>query len=268
MKLNYRDKVILTVVIVVLVWVLGIIFFIKPAIGNLNTANKTLESKKVELKTLQDKIEADKDLPKRISDAYAKLTKDSKSFYNYQEAQEATQQVDDLLASASLENTDMDISDYQTMLLSAYTFAPDQVKTVLDEKHDSYVSGSSSTADSSSSQAAVTNNNNNDQVLVTNKKDNGTGDVTIGYYEIKFDFKGSMTNVKNFCDKLVDTKKERSMIVSDLEIKDVKENEVEASMTLKMMVINKLSDPSKLSTKVADNNNNDSSSTADSSAAA
>ena len=266
MKLNYRDKVVLTVVIVVLVWVLGILFFIKPAISDLNTANKNLKSKKVELQTLQDKIEEDKDLPKRISDAYAKVTADSKSFYNYQEAQEATQQVDDLLDKAGLENTDMDISDYQSKLLTPYTYAPTQIKTALDEKHDSYTG--SSTTDSSSSQASTTNSNDkNQQTLVTNKKENGTGDLTIGYYEITFDFKGSVANVKNFCDKLVEKGKERSMIVSELEIKDVRENEVEASMTLQMMVINKLSDPSKLSTKVA-NNTNSSSSTADSSSSA
>ena len=48
MKLTYRDKVLLTSLLVVLVWVAGIMLFIKPAFEDMNSASKTYADKNTE----------------------------------------------------------------------------------------------------------------------------------------------------------------------------------------------------------------------------
>ena len=52
MKLNYRDKMILIVVFVLLIIVAGFMLFIKPAIDECSQASSDLESAKVQLSEL------------------------------------------------------------------------------------------------------------------------------------------------------------------------------------------------------------------------
>ena len=53
MKLNYRDKMILIVVFVLLIIVAGFVLFIKPAIDECSQASSDLESAKVQLSELK-----------------------------------------------------------------------------------------------------------------------------------------------------------------------------------------------------------------------
>ena len=46
MKLNYRDRILLTAVIVVLVWVAGVMLFIKPAIERMQDSQAALDDAK------------------------------------------------------------------------------------------------------------------------------------------------------------------------------------------------------------------------------
>ena len=54
MKLNYRDKMILIVVFVILVLVAGFILFVKPAIDDCSQASDDLEAAKVQLSELEE----------------------------------------------------------------------------------------------------------------------------------------------------------------------------------------------------------------------
>ena len=62
MKLNYRDKMILIVVFVLLIIVAGFMLFIKPAIDECSQASSDLESAKVQLSELEDQVDKDKKL--------------------------------------------------------------------------------------------------------------------------------------------------------------------------------------------------------------
>ena len=57
MKLNYRDKMILIVVFVLLIIVAGFMLFIKPAIDECSQASSDLESAKVQLSELEDQVD-------------------------------------------------------------------------------------------------------------------------------------------------------------------------------------------------------------------
>ena len=264
MKLNYRDKVLLTAVIVILVAVLGVVFFIKPAIEDMNDAQKELDEKSAELVKMENQIEQDKDLPQRIEAAYKEVSKAARNFYDFQEAQKATQTVDDLLEKDNLENLDMKSSGYSTMVLKPYVYAPKVVATDIDTEVDKYDGVGDSSADSSSSSnasstastnktASAANQTSTAQAnnFVANPRADGAGDITIGCYDIDFTFEGTVSDIKNFCDKLT-SNTQKSMLISELEITDVTESKVEAKMTLQMMVLKKLSDPLKDTDKKAD----------------
>ena len=70
MKLNYRDKLILIVVFVLLVVVAGFMLFVKPAIDDCSQASSDLESAKVQLSDLQDQVDKDKNLAAEIQSLY------------------------------------------------------------------------------------------------------------------------------------------------------------------------------------------------------
>ena len=70
MKLNYRDKMILIVVFVLLIIVAGFMLFIKPAIDECSQASSDLESAKVQLSELEDQVDKDKNLAAEIQTLY------------------------------------------------------------------------------------------------------------------------------------------------------------------------------------------------------
>lgn len=228
MKLNYRDKVLLTTVIVVLVWVAGIMLFIKPAIEDVNTAQSSLDEATVSLSDLQNQIEQDKDLQRRIDKSYSDVTKLSANFYDYQLTQDATQTVDDLLTTDSISNTDMKISAYESKILAPFTYESTQVSTDIDNQVKDYDNGTVTTT--------------TDTATTTTSDANASPDLTIGNYTITVSFKGAYTDVQNFCEKLT-SNTEKSLVINSLKIDDVTADQVEGTMELNMMVLSKLSDP-------------------------
>lgn len=233
MKLNYRDKILLTVVIVILVWVAGIMLFIKPAISDVSDASAKLDTQKATLSDLQAQIDADKDLDTRIDTAYSEVTQLSNNFYSYQQTQEATQVVDDLLKTDNIVNEDMTISSYSTMVLKAYAFDVQSATTEMDTKVDDYVNGTTENTDEAAdgtTSAAVNANAGNGQ--------------SIGAYTISFSFTGTLDDVKNFCTKLK-SNPEKTLVIDEcsFKFKEDSTTEVEGSMSLSMIVLKKLPTP-------------------------
>ena len=260
MKLNYRDKVILVVAIVILAIIAGVFLFIKPAIEDVNKASDTLTQRKSQLVDLNKKIKEQEDLPQRIDKAYKEATELASKFYDFQSAQSATHTIDKLLEKAKLENTGMSISAYSATTLSPYAYVDNGYKTQADQKADDYADGKqvATTAEGEAQAASADQNTvtyDNTNVLVQNMQENGTGDVEIGVYNVDFTFTGSMDNIKKFCQNLVTDK---SLIISSLSIPQVdpkanadtengkKTDEPESTVSLQMVVLKKLADPNKL----------------------
>lgn len=234
MKLNYRDKMILIVVFVLLIIVAGFMLFIKPAIDECSQASSDLESAKVQLSELEDQVDKDKNLAAEIQTLYTSTSQVAANFYDYQVEYKATDKVRELfnVDDVKIKNSNMTISSYGSTVLSPFAYESTATATDFDTKVDEYNNGS--TADSSAADANADAN-----AADTNE----TAAQTIGYYSLNIQFKSSLSGFKNFADNLT-TNNEKSMVIENVSIENVNESEISGSMTLNMYVLKKLADPS------------------------
>lgn len=234
MKLNYRDKMILIVVFVLLVIVAGFMLFVKPAIDECSQASSDLESAKVQLSELEDQVDKDKNLAAEIQTLYTSTSQVAANFYDYQVAYKATDKVRELfnVDDVKIKNSNMTISSYGSTVLSPFAYESTATATDFDTKVDEY--NNASTVDSSAADANAD----------TNAADtNAASAQTIGYYSLNIQFKSSLSGFKNFADNLT-TNNEKSMVIENVSIENVNESEISGSMTLNMYVLKKLADPS------------------------
>lgn len=234
MKLNYRDKMILIVVFVLLIIVAGFMLFIKPAIDECSQASSDLESAKVQLSELEDQVDKDKNLAAEIQTLYTSTSQVAANFYHYQVAYKATDKVRELfnVDDVKIKNSNMTISSYGSTVLSPFAYESTATATDFDTKVDEY--NNASTTDSSAADA------NTD---VNAADTNETAAQTIGYYSLNIQFKSSLSGFKNFADNLT-TNNEKSMVIENVSIENVNESEISGTMTLNMYVLKKLADPS------------------------
>ena len=234
MKLNYRDKMILIVVFVLLIIVAGFMLFVKPAIDECSQASSDLESAKVQLSELEDQVDKDKNLAAEIQTLYTSTSQVAANFYDYQVAYKATDKVRELfnVDDVKIKNSNMTISSYGSTVLSPFAYESTATATDFDTKVDEY--NNASTADSSAADANADAN-----VADTN----AAAAQTIGYYSLNIEFKSSLSGFKNFADNLT-TNNEKSMVIENVSIENVNESEISGSMTLNMYVLKKLADPS------------------------
>lgn len=234
MKLNYRDKMILIVVFVLLIIVAGFMLFIKPAIDECSQASSDLESAKVQLSELEDQVDKDKNLAAEIQTLYTSTSQVAANFYDYQVAYKAIDKVRELfnVDDVKIKNSNMTISSYGSTVLSPFTYESTATATDFDTKVDEY--NNASTTDSSAADA------NTD---VNAADTNETAAQTIGYYSLNIQFKSSLSGFKNFADNLT-TNNEKSMVIENVNIENVNESEISGTMTLNMYVLKKLADPS------------------------
>lgn len=238
MKLNYRDKMILIVVFVLLIIVAGFMLFIKPAIDECSQASSDLESAKVQLSELEDQVDKDKNLAAEIQTLYTSTSQVAANFYDYQVAYKATDKVRELfnVDDVKIKNSNMTISSYGSTVLSPFAYESTAAATDFDTKVDEY--NNASKTDSSAADA------NTDANTDANAADtNETAAQTIGYYSLNIQFKSSLSGFKNFADNLT-TNNEKSMVIENVNIENVNESEISGSMTLNMYVLKKLADPS------------------------
>lgn len=236
MKLNYRDKMILIVVFVLLIIVAGFMLFIKPAIDECSQASSDLESAKVQLSELEDQVDKDKNLAAEIQTLYTSTSQVAANFYDYQVAYKATDKVRELfnVDDVKIKNSNMTISLYGSTVLSPFAYESTATATDFDTKVDEY--NNASTTDSSAADA-------NADANAAAEDPNAAAGQTIGYYSLNIQFKSSLSGFKNFADNLT-TNNEKSMVIENVSIENVNESEISGSMTLNMYVLKKLADPS------------------------
>ena len=234
MKLNYRDKMILIVVFVLLIIVAGFMLFVKPAIDECSQASSDLESAKVQLSELEDQVDKDKNLAAETQTLYTSTSQVAANFYDYQVAYKATDKVRELfnVDDVKIKNSNMTISSYGSTVLSPFAYESTATATDFDTKVDEY--NNASTVDSSAADANADENA---------ADTNAAAPQTIGYYSLNIQFKSSLSGFKNFADNLT-TNNEKSMVIENVSIENVNESEISGSMTLNMYVLKKLADPS------------------------
>ncbi len=271
MKLNHRDRVLITIVFVAAVWIIGVWLFIIPAFQELGDKRDELNGRQVVLSEKKDQIEKDKDLPQRIEQEYARSEELAKAFYTRETTQAATDIVDQLLDQQKIVNSTMEITEYSQKTIKPFYYVSKLKSTDFDNKVSDYdkVGASSSKADTTSKPTTQSTTTNDGAVFTV---DPNAG-ISIGFHEIKLEFRGVYKDIQKFCDELTKNVK-CSMVLSGLEIKDVngikeegkddsssssqpepekkddkkeeegvEANEVEGSLTISLMVIQKLAKP-------------------------
>lgn len=209
MKLNYRDKIILTIAIVALVWIAGVMFGIKPGIENYKQAQAELDDAKAQLATLEERIKEDEDLDERIAQAYKDTTEVTNTFYSYQQTQEATQKIDDLLAIEEIVNDNMLISAYQSYPLKRYIYKDETVVTELDvtvSDYENTVEGM--IVPSEGTELEVVEEYVDPEALYSQ--------TNIGKYSISFRFTGTLGALKEFCTKLETSNTEKTILIDSM----------------------------------------------------
>lgn len=222
MKLNHRDKLLLIGVFVVLIWVAGIMLFIKPALEDMKSASQTLDAKEIELSGLEKQIDDDKNLPQDVEDAHAEASKIADVFYNLLQQHEAMTEVqgqfdfDDKREGQEIKNSDLSISQMQVASLEKFT----------EEKRIKL------------SQAQIIVDGMNE--IDTSKLDTA---IDVNDYEMSFKFTATKKDLIAFIQNL-QTNPDRSLVIKTLRIEDMGENkddtELSGQMSLDFMMLPQL----------------------------
>lgn len=228
MKLNQRDKIVLIGVLVILIWVCGVMFFIKPAIQSVSEASNTLDSKEIELAELNAQIDEDKNLPQETQDAYDTAKETADVFYDKMPQYDAMHIVQQMLedkadgdtqaGSDAITNLDLYITEMTVSTLDKYTYNPSTSTTQI----DNIIAGNLSEEDTSA---------------------DATMDVTgidISTYGMSFEFECTKKSLLKFITNL-QTNSQKSLVITELEIEDVGDNEetteITGEMSLKFMMV-------------------------------
>lgn len=226
MKLTYRDKVLLISVLVILVWVAGVMLFIKPAFDDLSAANKTYDSKVIDLNAKKDKIDKDKNLPQRVTDAFDEVSKLASNFYGKLSTDDVSEIIDKLLDADKITNDSLAISSYSSVVLDVVS----NDKNVIETDIDKIVNGE-----------AVDETTQKKNAAAANAQAESTA-VTVPCYTVSFGYTCEFKNLKSFLDKLT-TNNEKSLVVTSCTITDVNAKEIEGQMTLVMMMMPQIENP-------------------------
>jgi len=245
MKLNYRDKVILISLLVILVWVIGVMFFIKPKFEELDTANKEFDAQVLVLNAKKEEIAADEGLEERVKEAYRNVTNIANNFYGKMTTDEVSTKIDELLDEVKITNDSLSISQYGSATLAFINGTPVEAQTEIDR-------------------IAKTELNTTEGVTeVVTPAETAKAPVTVPAYTVDFGFSCKLEDLKTFFENLR-TNNEKSLVVTECTIADINEETITGEMTLCLMMMPRMEDPLKKNAEV--NNSQPAADTAESTA--
>ena len=224
MKLTYRDKVVLITLVVILVWVLGVMFFIKPKFEDLDQANKDYDTAVAELENKKALIKADEGLEDRVKEAYQESIKVAENFYDKMTSDEVSTQMDNLLDEDGITNDSLSISQYSQATLSYINAVPVQLETDVDRLAQQ------------SAELGKTASEDIQEVTADTER------VKVPAYTVSFGYSCTLEQLQSFLDKLL-TRNEKSLVVTNCTIGDINEEEITGQMTMVLMMMPRLQNP-------------------------
>ncbi|MBR6045009.1 MAG: hypothetical protein IKP47_05170 [Ruminococcus sp.] len=227
MKLSYRDKVILIVLLVILVWVIGVMFFIKPKFEELDDANKEFDNQVLVLENKKNEIKADEGLEDRVREAYNEVTNITKNFYDKMTTEEVSETIDNILDEDEITNDSLSISAYGTATIDLVNSIPQDMQTEVD------------IIASQNANLGVTPVENSEEIT---SEETVQGPATVPAYSVSFGFSCTMEQLQSFLDKLL-TRNEKSLVVTSCTISDVNEETISGSMDMTLMMMPRLQNP-------------------------
>jgi hypothetical protein len=240
MNMNAREKLVLVVVLVIVIWVAGIIAFIKPSIDAVKDAQSTLDQKKIELEEKKARIEEDKNLKEDIKVAYNKAVESGKLFYPRMIQHEAATEMqahfyknNDIEGGDKIiDNDNLSVSKMTAGTLDRYIFTPTTVNTTLDNIV-AQVDGPSQTVATEPTSSSMT------------------------AYKFTTHFTAKKEDVLAFMDILADdehTQEHRSMTIDSFTVDTVGKNdegtEWSCNMAITMYMIPQLRDPDEVNAEI------------------
>ena len=217
MKLTYRDKILLIGAVVVVIWAIGIFLIIKPSFATMSDTSKKKDSKDNEVITLQERVDAEKNLKDDLQKAYDSAVEHSNEyFYKLDTKEEVTDVIRELLYTSKREivNTTYSIEDLSDVAVTPYDVA---------------VAGDLNNASSLQQQVDAINGkvvNNQVQAVPQN-----TAVATVSAYSINSDYECTLEELLDFADSLESTD-QQSFIIQTIEIEDVNETgKIQGEMT-------------------------------------
>lgn len=238
MNLNSRDKLILVVVLVIVIWVAGIVRFIKPGIDDVKTAQNTLDTKEVELAEKKQQIEEDKDLPERIRKAFDTANQTAEIFYpkmthQHDAATEMQNQLDvdhDEGNGQEILNSNLDISALTKATLDKYVYKASTVESTLDT-----IVASMNKTETQDQQAAEY--------------------PILSAYTFDLNFTAKKSDLLQFFENILNNP-HKSLVVSGLKIVSVEENEDDTEwagqMSVTLYMVPQLKDPDEVNKTIDD----------------
>lgn len=208
MKLTQRDKMLLTVVILAIVWALGIVFLIKPKIDEVGTKNDELKTEQTNLSEAEKAVEAAKTIKEDCNKALKEAQEGAKNFFDVPKAYEAENYLAEVLAGGANGEGKIDISSLNITgpaAISLTTYNP-EIKQGIDVPLNEYANISGATTSTV------------DQIL-ENAANSGE---TLGCYNYTVTFSATRENLMKFLTNIKTTANGNSLIVTSLNISDEK----------------------------------------------
>lgn len=224
MKLTNRDKMLLTIVILAIVWAIGIVFFVKPKIETVSSKNKELTEVQTELEQAEADVAAAKTIKEDCNTALKSAQEGAQNFFDAPKAYEAEQYLTKVLAGDASGNGKIEISSLNISGPSAVSLAEYIIKN---DGGISYPLGDSAT-------------------LVTDESTNTVASAygeTLGCYTFTVTFKARRADLMKFLTNIKATENGNSLICTSLSITDydVPDNEpLEGTMGFSLYFVQKL----------------------------
>lgn len=226
MKLTQRDKMLLTIVVLIIVWALGIVFFIKPKIDEVSSKNTALKDVQTQLEKAERDVEAAKTIKDDCNVALKAAQDGAKNFFDVPKAYEAERYLANVLAGSDtgegrVEITSLSIQGPTAVALSIYNPAQQEsLKVPINDAAN--ISG--------------TVENPQNAILAT------VGE-TLGSYTYNVNFKAYRADLMKFLTNIKTTENGSSLIVTSLSITDVnvaEDVQLEGSMSFTLYFVKKL----------------------------
>lgn len=201
MKLTNRDKMLLTIVILAIVWAVGIVFFVKPKIDTVSNKKKELAEVQTQLTEAEADVAAAKTIKDDCNTALKSAQEGAQNFFDAPKAYEAEQFLSKVLAGDASGNGKIDISSLAITGPSATSLTQYSAK---EASKIEYPLGDSATFVTDTSIG----------------EDTTTYGETLGCYTFTVSFKARRPDLMKFLTNVKATENGNSLIVTTLSITD------------------------------------------------
>lgn len=124
MKLTFRDKAFIMVLVVALIIGGGFSMFIRPKFDEIKRAKTDYEDAQQELETVKQRVEDEKNLLQEIDAAYKTAEDTAEPFFEYMQPQKLDEYIKGIIDDEGIFIDGMTISDLTIKSVDYYTFTP------------------------------------------------------------------------------------------------------------------------------------------------